>query len=695
MIKNLPRLPIWAALIIPVLITTLALWIPFGFALTGLVEEWDVLATFTANPLYFIVTPSSPLVGHALRPLTILPHAIAYLLDPHSFNYWNILLMLAFLVKGSAASYLIWKITRSLGWAMLMGVLLLVFPADTMQFSFRCLHIHWALAVQLIASSLWIIAYEQTRPLSSYGLGCISALLFFVACCLYEGALMLAPLPLLIPFVREGLRGLRARMTLSAIWVAGLSLYPIYVFLTARLMPSSYQGEVLASAVTTFFHNLPKLFTRGALRCLVGGWYDAIQIVLSEFSHYGYLLIATGAIAIFFIWGSKKEVLSSKAVPLRLASSGILLMLLGYIPFLLHNHFVSITQRTFLWSTPGAVIAWIALLIALSHFTKWLSKCCAIALIFFGLGSQLFQMNHYTQCSDIQRNLLKNIVEQFDGQLDGKTLLVLDDSNQLGSFWTLPKTSLVNALTYLYGHVINPIEICRMPSGKWQHPDHFLSQSLCIEQENSWVFRSSVEDLVIPKEQLTTISINASSTPNPSVMDALLNGNGMVAERYRRLLAKNHRPFKFAFFKNQHVQNKYRWSCGNWWNLDVPVRGTGWVEGNWSIRRFHHDSYVRQILQKATLYFPLAPSSSPYLLRGKFKKIEVAERQNLQICLNQTPLTLQWKTKNRFEAKIDPAILLSSDNEIAFEVLNTDTPSLALSWFEVLPLKTPLTKPNS
>jgi hypothetical protein len=162
-VQHIKKWPVWAALAVPVMITILVIWFPFGFTLTGLIEEWGILGTFIHNGLFFIATPDSPLAFLGLRPLTILPLSIAYLLDPNSFDSWHILLMLALFIKGSTSSHLIWKGTGSLKWASVMGVLVLVYPADTMQLSFRSLHINWALALLLLASSLFVIAYEKWR----------------------------------------------------------------------------------------------------------------------------------------------------------------------------------------------------------------------------------------------------------------------------------------------------------------------------------------------------------------------------------------------------------------------------------------------------------------------------------------------------------------------------------------------------
>ncbi|WP_457095015.1 hypothetical protein, partial [Microvirga sp. P5_D2] len=74
---------VWLLIVIPGL-AVIALWLPFGFFLGGLIEEWGILALFTKHGTQFLAN-SDHLAAHLARPLTIFPHALAYALDPNSF----------------------------------------------------------------------------------------------------------------------------------------------------------------------------------------------------------------------------------------------------------------------------------------------------------------------------------------------------------------------------------------------------------------------------------------------------------------------------------------------------------------------------------------------------------------------------------------------------------------------------------
>jgi hypothetical protein len=187
-----------AGLSVPVLVTVLAIWLPFGFAMTAVIEGWGVLGLFNIDHPFFLASIHSPMQVQALRPLTIFPQALAYYLDPDSFFYWHVLLIAALVAKGCASAHLMARVSRSVRWGALMGVLVLLYPADTMQLSFRSIHINWALALLLVGCSLFVEACRRRRKFSAYLLGASSGLALFLACCMYEASLPLVVAPLLV-----------------------------------------------------------------------------------------------------------------------------------------------------------------------------------------------------------------------------------------------------------------------------------------------------------------------------------------------------------------------------------------------------------------------------------------------------------------------------------------------------------------
>lgn len=709
----------WLALLSPSLFIVLALWLPFGFELSGLIEEWDVLGLFTTHGLFFVADATSPLAAHSLRPLTILPHAIAYFLDSNSFDYWHVLLMLALAIKGGASSYLAWKSTRSLGWAMVMGVLVLVYPADTMQLSFRGLHINLALALLLLAASLHVAAYDQQRRAISCCLGIVSAGILLACVLMYEAALALMPLPFLVMFARDGIRGtwqsLRARPELALSWMAGAGLFVAYVLLAAS-HGASYQSNIATSrgTIAILYDALPKLFSIGVLRGLLGGWFDALRMTWTEFSSYTFIILVSLACAGLIQFRANIfpgiESQNSKSFPLgwrpvlRLGMVGMLLLLLGYAPYLFSNAHLAISQRTFLFATFGAALVWLALLIMLAKLAKWLAEMAAFGLLLLGFGAQLFQFHHYVEIAATQRTLLRSIVENFDGNLGSKTLVILDASNRLNHTWML-RDNLGWALSYLYKHPIKLVEICLMPDGGWQRFDALARMGRCIEGKDHWTFQaarpvtgpglplpSPSPDLKIAKNKIVSLTINADgSISHDPVLDTyrgrLQRGKDDAALRYRHILARKPWSLGFRQFQNEEIQDRYRWDFGKWWSLELPTRGSGWRESDWQINHFRHQASAWKSQERSTLLFDFAPTDKTYRVEGQFDVIiDQAIRDSLRIRLNGRDLTHRWGDGGRFEVMIPAGLLISGPNTIEFNSA-TDSNyyglSAKLDWFEV------------
>jgi len=715
---NDKKMPLFFAALIPLLIILLAIWLPYGFSATALIEEWGLLGLFTTYGPIFFEHINGPLATHALRPLMVFPFSLAYTLDPNSFDYWNVLTILSLCLRGIAASYLIWIATGSRLWAVLMGIIVLLLPADTMQLALRPLQINLALSLILLGSACCVVAYQSNRLIVSYILAFMAPVLFLSSAGMYEAACPLILLPFMVLYVSKGwhntLKLLKSRIPVTLLWIAALAIYIIYVLIVSPQI-HSYQGTLLAesSLAHTLFSSFPKLFSVGILRSLIGGWFDGLRITLKEYSFIGYIYLfaITAIISGFLLFIMKMDSKTSEKFPVRkyrrLGLIGILLLILGYAPFLIAPSHLVISQRTFLFATPGAAMVWIAFLAILSHKKKWAGTSLTIFLIFIGLGAELFQFEHYMRLSNTERYLLKNIVENFDGNLKNKTLVIFDKSNQLDRVWMLLKPDMSGALTYFYGHSIDPIEICYLPTkewrSEWNSPIQFNQMGSCIETKNSWTFRFSTptrtaqkptpkkpRDVIIAKNRMIAITINqdGSITPTASLEEhrkQLRDSNNLTAIRYRSILTSQ--PSHFSQLLWATDKSQYKWHFGDWWSMELPIKGSGWNEAVWTVSYFNHYAWSLKANDKGTLLFDLVPLQKPYILKGKFKTIHNQNiSDSMQIKINEHPLTLQWDKQGEFKASIPPHILVSGVNTIEFDSHvdpNSGLPIL-LRQFEIL-----------
>lgn len=687
----------WCAHIIPAALIILILWLPFGFALTGLVEEWGVIGLFVKHGIFFVADPSSPLPLHSLRPLTILPHAIAYWLDNNSFFYWHVLLILALLIKGSSISYIVEKLSGSARLGIIACALVIIYPADTMQLSFRGLHINWALSLTLLGSAIFLHALSINRKSRAVSLSVLASILFSSACFMYEASLLLACIPVLFLFIRDGIKStliqIKQRLIQHAIWITGAIAYVVYALKTAPLVNSYQTGVIGPSLLATLKITYTKLFTVGLLRSTVGGWFDAIQITVLEFSNYGYTIVAC---AVFFLIiaallnAGSRQIASSYKQSLtfnaRLAMAGIALILIGYFPFLTSPSHLLINQRTFLFATPGAAL----LLLALINISDRCSKVIANALFGFffitGISFQFYQFHHYVEISRTQAAILNDITQHFDGNVENKTVVILDYGNQLSYIWMLRDESLTGSLSYLYNKPINNVQVCHMPSKYWQQLDPLGRKGRCVEGTDSWTFEyptpvsgpdypesKQPANLVIPKSSAVIVEIGKNSDTLDNTLK-IPGASAPVIERHQSILNTLNAQTPFIQFKDTTVGDTYDWTFGKWWSMEIPTHGSGWRESEWNVGDFFHHASAWKIDKYANLTFKFKPEgSSTYELKGKFTLFaEPNAQSSVLIRLNGHALPLQWVANGEFLARIDKGILVDGSNNLEFESPTND-----------------------
>jgi hypothetical protein len=682
--------------VLPGALLLAALWLPFGFSLIGLIEEWDLLGWFTTNGVFLYIRPGGPIVQHILRPFYPLSLGIAYLLDSDSFFAWHLLMLVALLVKGAAMTHLVGRATRSYKYGVMAAVLLLLYPADTMQLSFRSISINWAIACALLGAAFLYGSFELANRLPRYVCALIGVLLILVACLTYEAAVMIAVLPPAFLIIGKGLRpGLRRffnNPVLAGLCFLGPLLYLAFVVWASRLTPT-YQAALLPGdgrVVSALVGALPKLFSVGAVRGLVGGWIDAIRILATEYSSYWYLLVVTilsAALSALLVRIEKtsghlpaKPTCLSTALSRRLIAVGFAAMLLGYAPFMVSPSHMAITQRTYLWATPGAVLVWIGVLGLLARFIR--TEIVFAALAVLGFSAQLYQFHHYVALSDRQRSILTQIVEKFDGNLGNKTLLVLDGTNSVGSTWMFLPGALHYTLSYLYGYSVGSVQMCRRSGMEWQLADGVGRKGICIEDENGWTFRyptpikgpgyvspPASPDMKLNKSDVIVVSVDApdktqSDVASPPLRSSLESGHDTIARRYRGILKDM--SWHLHMFKDEIVGDSYKWSFGKYWNLDIPTRGSGWRETEWAIKPWWQYAFTWKTNEDSCLYFDFIPREVPYRFTAHFEG-DMSLLKDSQVRLNGESLSL-LRPSGDIEADIPSHVLRTGENSLCIRM---------------------------
>jgi putative flippase GtrA len=682
--------------LLPLLVVA-AIWLPFGFAMSGLIEEWGFLGSFIMHGTYFVASVNSPLPAHALRPLTVLPQAIAYATGPDSFLSWHLLLMASLLVKGLAMGLMTLRATRRMTLAVFVSALVLLYPADTMQLSFRSIHIDWGIALELAASSLFVEAMLARRRAVSLALAVGAAAVVLSSICMYEAALPLVVFPFVLVAVRTPLRevlaDLRRQWHVSALWVIAIVIYLVYAVLTSPHI-ASYQQSVLNGKhlIPTLIEALPKLFSVGLLRAMLGGWYDAVAMVFVAFSNVTYLLIATSCIvaALWLVAAPARDRAATDSRidrPVRIILAGMALACAGYAPFLISASHLAITQRTYLFASPGATLAWAGLLLALNadraRWRRWLATSLACLMLCFGLGSQLVQMHHYDEISVTQRHLLKSMTEALGPRPVTRQMLILDGTDQLGQTWMFLPGVTDTALAYLYGRYLGPAEICRMPEGAWETVDSIGRPGTCVRDSDGWTLtpapsvdpaagaRAPSRHFADADTTVIAIDDQGKAVPLQALQDAALDSS-TIARRVGQLGAQN--PWTLHMFRDQVTGPVVKADFGRWWSLEKVIRGTGWRDPEWDVGYFHHHSRVWKVSERATLAFDIDPAPGPYRLRAKFGVFAGDEvRPHVAISVNGVPIGITMDDQYSFEGIVPAGVLHKGRNVWAIDAPTVPT----------------------
>lgn len=673
-----------------------ALWLPFGFALTALIEEWDLLGMFQQHGVFFYTHLDGPVAAHALRPLMPLSFALAHLLAPDSFNGWHVLMISALLGKAWALGDLAACATDSRRCGVFSAALVLLYPADTMQLSFRSIHINVALACALVGCALWVRAWDARTRSGAWILAGTSALLLLGAVLIYEVALTLILLPLAICFVVARRVGVpvAGRLPLLAAWSLPVLLYGGYL---AWVFPriATYQGGVTGSSnglLKRALEVFPQWFEVGGARALLGGWIDAVGIVTTAFQSRSYLWVASAVVCLLVLAvGGRGSARGSRVgpdarAPLRLFLVALVLMMLGYAPFLASPPHMAISQRTFLWATPGAVLAWVAALWWLAGRARVVAGAMGGALLFFGLGAQLYQFHQYVELAQQQRRVLRSIVESFEAATPDQRLLVIDRTAQIGHTWMFADQSLQFALGYLLDRPIGPFEVCRWPSFEWQRVDSLGRKGSCVEQASRWTFAfpTAVSGPGVPlvaskparslqKDGLVRADIDeqghAVGRPEAAPWRAhLAAGDDAASRRYRGILAVEARPWIGPMFRDQFPSSEYRYSFGDWWSIESPPRGAGWREAEW--RRdglFKHRSTAWKMSPSAELFFDIRPVAQAYVMRLRFDQFANPTDRDLRLSLNGVEVPFRWLGDLALEAYVAPHLLTAGRNRFELQ----------------------------
>jgi hypothetical protein len=693
----------WVSTALCAAVTVAVIWAPFGFAMGGLIEEWDLLGLATRGTNLWWVSPSSALAALSTRPLFAFPNALAHFLSPNSFIAWHILAIIELIVKGVAAAYLIRTAVRSDLLGVLGGVIAIAFPADTMTIAFRSLHINFAMVLLLFGTCLHVadVAADRPRRLLSM-LGGASALAAFL---MYEVALPLIILPLMVVFIRFGMRGtfqnLRAKAASHAIWFLSAVTYVVYVLIVTHYIPQSYQASVFsasADALEATVNALKAVFTIAYPRLLWDGWRDGMSMLLVEMSlHTAVPLFFAVTTVIWLVAWRCRATSDPRGRPIvRALIAGPIIMIAGYLPFALLPSHQAISQRTFLWAAIGASF----FIVGLLGLFVWRQRIVAAYFIFLAfmvpsLAFMLVQHDHYVELSNNSKRALRSILAQID---PAKVNVVIDKTNSIGDTWNLLHATMQRAITYLRDTPQQNylFQVCRATGMEWERSFPLGRHGDCREEATAWRFVAPVpvsgpgmpapatsDDLVLPKDQTHTVIVERA----PPAIETVVNHDPTTPsslQRITNILEIAPPSHLWRSLKSDHGEF-FRWSFGDWWSLDKPTPGTGWRYAEWGYQGGSHMSFAWANRDEATIDFEFHPVKPSYPFRIRVNFINLNKPYQFELFINGRKIDLM-ASDGVYSGIIPPAVLHDGMNEFRLKA-PVDPRHYGLSarvdWFEV------------
>lgn len=689
--KNQISYLVWYAVLAGLCVV--ALWLPFGFEMGALIEEWGILGLYQKYGIFYITGPDGVAPHFAMRPLTILTHAIADRLSPHSFVAWHVLLIAALLLKGLAGGWLILRMSHSRVLGAMAVLLFIVYPADTMQIALRGIHIDWAITLSLLGACATIYSLEAEKPKISIPSAIIASACSVAGLAMYETSfalLLFVPGYFYIKFgFSKAIRFVWQKWNVLFIYFFGLGLYGAYLASVVSGAKGSgsatYQASLIGeNGISAVYAVLPKLFTVGGFHLLLGGWLDSIAMIHGQpFSNIAYLVAWCFVIAVFFLVFKKININSSAPLrnevdnfsSIRMILVGMIIALAGYFPYIFSPSHVVISQRTFIAASPGAALLWIGVLSMILKKSRTAVFLLFGVGLFFGSLYQLYQFSHYDHISTVQKRLLSEVVQKYKKSAGGSSVLVLDHSNLLGHTWMFLPENLGNALSYVMGRSITSLEICRQPAGEWMRRDVFGRTGHCYEKNGRWIYEMAEPAGGPGFEPSKNPTQQTSTAPDDVVVLEVGKGILMSDERVDGYQEKdftglytNSWPLKGTLWKSPYrVGACYKWGFGDVWSLELPIWGNGWREAEWSIAGRNKSASAWSFSKNTNLYFELIPADDEYALRLKLTAAASQNiAKNLKIFINDEPIDI-IVTGNDVEGNISGKSLKSGVNSISLQ----------------------------
>ncbi len=487
------RIPLTMVALAAFAALVLTLWLPFGWKVTGLYEEWFYMSyTDAGNPFRMLYDPP---YNESYRPLTLAPYVLGYVLTPSSFLGFNIIAGLCLLGKGAAMYSLVRRLVpENSALAFVSGALLVVYPADRALLTLRVTNLHAGVFLLLVALNLLIVAWQRFRWTTLLAMLVAEG----VALGTYDGGILLSFCgPMLLVWLRHGID--KRLVTVAALWWSVSIYFLVHLILTLR-DPASYAAGLATSGLgNTHFMEILRSWgysvTRAYLRTFRTGWLEALR-GLDWQDPYLYL---SAGLTVFVIspaiWLHAKRDEETKPIVdtngyLVLAALGVVAVLPGFAVYL-PTVWRDSSWRVLLYSSIGAALAvGVACVLFVRFFGQWRRMVfVGVTSLLIGIATvhALAQHQAYFDYSQRQQQILANIISRAPHFEPATTVLLVDrtptEAFKAWSMCSLVSNCLEWALRYIYGDHTLRARYCApgyRPRREFSEECHFEAHQVTI-----------------------------------------------------------------------------------------------------------------------------------------------------------------------------------------------------------------------
>jgi hypothetical protein len=575
-----------AVILVGLALLTFALWLPFGWNVSPLLDGWVLLRRADLNDLPIFYPQVSP-----TRPLTYAPWVISTLLTPESFVAQNVLYALALFGTGAAMYGLLRRLLPDHQVVAWFGAaLLIVFPADHGIFYLDAINIRFSLMFTVIAVYGLLLYWEHRTPLRlllMLGAQIISLLMYEV------GIPLLLFLPLLLLWMEHG-RFSRRWWGISALWSAFPLVWLGNIIVSMINGSAVYQNELLdtSGAAANLINGILFVYRQNLWTGFALGWSQIPAALAGELPliFLGLAVLIGGIVGLAGWSRSHAQLLPTISTrrALWLTLWGLVALIAGfamYIPTADFNN-IHYIWRLYYFTSFGATIALLAGLLLLLNLRRPLrlvvfavalfalitiaqpliymllvialgvllalprrAAFVSIAALLVGLAVMRGLEQHQGQAGrgEDQKRLAAAVISQAPAVPDGTLLLVLDGSTtgELRAFGFNYAFEYALALTYGH-HRYNgricyyvrprPTEFCRFEDGQVVVPGTWIGEetypyeqvvAFRYDENNGMVLLDAIPEPYLSGVDASTYDPHAlidADAPPPSRLFTMLEG---------------------------------------------------------------------------------------------------------------------------------------------------------------------------